>query len=74
MQPAAIKNSVTTEDLTRLDIQIGTIDEVTDSEEPAKLVAHFVDVGDRRRMIVAGVKGERDDPTEITGERSERKS
>jgi tRNA-binding protein len=67
MQPAPIKETITIDDLAKLDIRVGTITAVGDVEGSAKLVRLSVDFGDHTRTILAGMKQERDDPTEITG-------
>jgi tRNA-binding protein len=67
MQPAPVKDAVTIDDLAKVDIRIGTIREVADVRGSTKLVALSVDFGDHRRTIVAGIRGEREDPTEIVG-------
>ena len=61
------KEIVSFEDLTRLDIRVGTILEVRDIPESRKLVALKVDLGFATRTVVAGMKQERDDPREIEG-------
>lgn len=67
MEPAPIKELVTIDDLTKLDIRVGTIDAVDDVEGSKKLVKLTVDFGDHHRTILAGMKTEREDPTEIAG-------
>lgn len=66
-KPATIKPTVEIGVLEQLDIRIGTILHVADVESSKKLVCLTVDFGDHQRSIVAGLKTERDDPTEITG-------
>jgi len=67
MQPAAIKPAVTVEDLDKLDVRVGTILSVDDVAGSSKLVKLTVDFGDHRRTILAGMKQERQDPSEIAG-------
>lgn len=67
METAAIKPEVTIDDLNKLDIRIGTIQSVEDVQGSKKLVKLTVDFGDHARTILAGMKNEREDPTEITG-------
>jgi tRNA-binding protein len=67
MEPAAIKPAVTVEDLDKLDVRVGTILSVDDVAGSSKLVKLTVDFGDHRRTILAGMKQEREDPSEITG-------
>ncbi len=70
MKPAPIKDVVDLEDLERLDIRVGTITTVEDVEGSRKLVALTVDFGDHERTIVAGLREERQDPTEIVGQQA----
>jgi tRNA-binding protein len=67
MVPAPIKPLVTIDDFAKLDIRVGTIVAVDDVEGSKKLVALTVDLGDHTRTILAGIKSERADPTEISG-------
>jgi len=70
MEPAPIKEFVTIDDLAKLDIRVGTIKAVGEVEGSKKLVKLSVDFGDHTRTILAGMKQERDDPTEITGKQA----
>jgi tRNA-binding protein len=54
-------------DLEKLDIRVGTILAVEDVPKSAKLLRLTVDLGDHRRTILAGMKGERANPQEIVG-------
>lgn len=67
MKPAPIKPTVTIEDFGKLDIRVGTIQHVDDVPGSTKLVRLTVSFGDHDRTILAGMKQERDDPTEIVG-------
>lgn len=67
MKPAPVKPNVTIDDLQKLDIRVGTIESVEDVDGSKKLVKLTVDFGDQTRTILAGMKQEREDPTEITG-------
>ncbi len=67
MKPAAVKPTVTIDDLGKLDVRVGTIERVDDVPGSKKLVRLTVDLGDHERTILAGLKGERDDPAEIVG-------
>ena len=67
MKPAPVKPNVTIDDLQKLDIRVGTIESVEDVAGSKKLVKLTVSFGDHRRTILAGMKQEREDPTEITG-------
>ncbi|MEJ2085691.1 MAG: tRNA-binding protein [Acidobacteriota bacterium] len=67
MKPAPIKQVATVEDLNKLDIRVGEIVEVEELPESRKLVRMTVDFGDHRRTILAGIKQEREDPSEVRG-------
>ena len=67
MKPAPIKPDITFGDFEKLDIRAGTITQVVDVADSRKLVKLTVDFGDHTRSIIAGMKGERDDPGEIVG-------
>jgi tRNA-binding protein len=67
MQPAPIKPSITLEDLKRLDIRVGTIEQVDEVPNSDKLLRLTVDLGDHKRTILAGIKKERANPKEIEG-------
>ena len=70
MKPAPIKALATIDDLAKLDIRVGTIDAVGKVEGSKKLVRLTVDFGDHTRTILAGMKQEREDPSEITGKQA----
>jgi tRNA-binding protein len=66
--PAAIKPAISTEDLDKLDIRIGTIELVEDVPASEKLVRMRVDFGDHKRTILVGMKKERNNPkSEVEG-------
>jgi len=67
MTPAPVKPLVGMADLEKLDIRAGTILAVHDVPGSRKLVRLEVDFGDHRRSILAGLRGERDDPAGIAG-------
>jgi tRNA-binding protein len=67
MKPATIKPTISIDDLDKLDIRVGTIESVTEIPASNKLMKLTVSFGDHRRTILAGIKQERDDPTEIEG-------
>src|ERR1700704_4202315 len=60
--PAAIKPAISTEDLDKLDIRVGTIERVEDVPASEKLVRMRVDFGDHKRTILVGMKKERQNP------------
>ena len=64
---APLKPTITIDVLDQVDIRVGTIQRVDDVEGSKKLLQLSVDFGDFTRTIVAGMKNERDDPSEIVG-------
>ena len=70
MKPAPVKPEITFGDLQKLDIRVGTIESVDDVEGSKKLVKLIVNFGDHSRSILAGIKQEREDPSEITGKQA----
>jgi tRNA-binding protein len=70
MTPAPVKAAVSKELLDQLDIRAGTIMSVDDVPGSDKLVALRVNFGDHQRTIVAGLKQERANPSEITGKQA----
>ncbi len=70
MTPAPIKPAITTDLLDQVDIRVGTIETVSEVAASDKLVALRVNFGDHSRTIVAGLKQERSDPSEIVGKQA----
>jgi len=70
MQPVAVKPTITLQTLQQIDIRVGTIVRVDDIETSNALVRLTVDCGDHQRTILAGLKGERNDPQEIVGKQA----
>ncbi len=70
MSPAPVKPPVAIDILNQLDIRAGTIESVSDVPGSDKLVQMRVRFGDHHRTIVAGMKGEREDPREIEGKQA----
>jgi tRNA-binding protein len=68
--PAPVKPVVSADGLKAFDIRVGTISAVADVPNSDRLVRLTVDFGDHRRQIVAGLKTERSDPTEIRGKQA----
>ncbi len=67
MIPAVVKPPVTLEDLQRIDIRVGRILRVEEIPDSRSLVRLIVGFGDHERTILAGLKQERRDPSELTG-------
>jgi len=65
--PAAVKPTISTADVDKLDVRVGTIRAVDDVPASTRLVKLTVDFGDHTRTILAGLKTERSDPQEIVG-------
>jgi tRNA-binding protein len=70
MTPAPVKPIITTDLLDQVDIRVGTIQLVTEVAGSDKLVALRVNFGDHSRTIVAGLKQERSDPSEVIGKQA----
>jgi len=67
-KPAAVKPTISLEDLNKLDIRVGTIELVEDIPSSEKLVRMTVDFGDHKRTILVGMKKERlDAKSEVEG-------
>lgn len=69
-EPAAVKPTIESSVLSRVDIRVGTIVEVARPEELARskhLVELTVEFGDHRRPVIAGLAQERDDVAALIG-------
>ena len=66
--PAPIKPAMEFRDLDKLDLRVGTIEEVQDVERSDKLIRMKVNFGDHTRTIFSGMKKERSDCQELVGE------
>ena len=67
MRQAPIKQLITIDDIDKLDIRAGLILSVNEIAGSDKLMKLIVNLGDHRRSILAGIRKERPDPTEIEG-------
>lgn len=67
MNIAPIKPIIPFGDFEKVDIRVGTITRVEEIKGSDKLVRLIVDFSDHTRRILAGIKKERSDPTEIQG-------
>jgi tRNA-binding protein len=65
-----VKPQTKYDDLSKLDIRVGTIEKVEDIEKSDKLVRLIVDFGDHKRKILVGMKKERENPKEIEGKQA----
>ena len=64
---APIKPAIPIDVLDRIDIRVGTIEQLEEVLGSDKLVKLVVDFGDHQRNILVGLKQEREDPGEIVG-------
>ncbi len=67
MKPAEIKPQISIDILDKMDIRVGTIEDVNEIESSDKLMKLTVNFGDHKRSILAGIKNERENPNEIKG-------
>lgn len=67
MHVAPVKPQITTNELERVDIRVGTVQSVADVPGSNKLVQLRVSFGDHSRTILAGLKQERADPRSLEG-------
>lgn len=65
-----VKDIISIDDLEKVDIRVGEILKVEDIPNSRKLVKLTVDFGDFQRIILSGLKEEREDPTEIEGKQA----
>jgi len=70
MKVASIKPTISFSEFEKVDIRIGTIERVEDIKDSNKLVRLLVEFGDHKRNILAGIKQERPDPSEIEGQQA----
>ena len=70
MTPAPIKPSIDKASLDKIDVRVGTIEAVEDVPKSEKLVVLSVNFGDHVRKILAGMKKERADLTELVGKQA----
>jgi len=70
MKIVPIKPTIDFKDFDKLDIRVGTIEKVEDITESDKLVRLTVDFGEFKRIILVGMKKERENPQEIEGKQA----
>lgn len=68
--PAPLKPIVSISALEALDIRAGTIERVEDVPRSDKLMRLTVNFGDHSRVILAGIRKERENPREIEGKQA----
>ena len=66
-RPAAIKQTISFAEFDRVDIRVGTINLVEDVAGSDKLLKLTVDFGDHCRSILAAMKQERANPSDVIG-------
>ena len=66
-QPAPVKPPIPFDILQKVDVRVGTVESAEDVPKSNKLVRLTVNFGDHTRTILAGIKQERQDPSEIVG-------
>jgi tRNA-binding protein len=64
---APVKPTISFKEFEKIDIRVGTIEEIENLKGADKLVKLRVNFGDHQRNILAGIKTERVDPGEIIG-------
>lgn len=67
---APTKPEISLDDLSKIDIRVGTIVRIDDVPSSHKLLSLTVDLGDSTRQVLVGMKGEREDPKEIEGKQA----
>ena len=70
MQCAPIKETISFDDFTKIDIRVGEITAISEVTKSDKLMKLTVDFGDHIRFILAGIKQERSSPKEIVGKQA----
>ncbi|MEM7052777.1 MAG: tRNA-binding protein [Acidobacteriota bacterium] len=70
MQPAPVKPTIAFSVLDQIDVRVGTITAIEEVPKSKSLMRLRVDLGDQQRTILAGIKGEREDPGELVGQQA----
>lgn len=65
-----VKPEITMTDLDKLDIRVGTIKLVEDITKSDKMIKMTVDFGSFERIILVGMKKERENPKEVEGKQA----
>ncbi len=69
-QTAPVKPAISKAVLDQVDVRVGTIERVEDIAGSEKLMKLSVNFGDHTRIILAGIKTEREDPGSIEGKQA----
>ena len=64
---APVGSTISYDELSKVDVRVGTIERVEEIPKSDKLVKLTVDLGDHKRSILAGMKQERPNPEELEG-------
>ena len=67
IQVAPVKPTITFKEFGKIDIRVGTIEEIVSIKNADKLVKLRVNFGDHQRHILAGIKTERSQLDEVIG-------
>ncbi len=67
MKIAPVGLTISYDELSKVDIRVGTIERVEEIPKSDKLVKLTVDLGDHKRSILAGIKKERPNPEDLEG-------
>jgi len=67
MTPAPVKPPIPVSALEAIDVRVGTIQRVEDVPKSDRLLRLTVGFGDHVRTILAGMKRERSDPSDLVG-------
>ena len=70
IQVTPIKPTITIDVLDKIDVRVGTIERVEEVPRSDKLLKLTVNLGDHKRIILAGMKQEREDPKEVEGKQA----
>ena len=70
MTPAPVKPTISFDVFSQVDIRVGTVRQVEDVSDSTKLLKLTVDLGNEERTILAGLKTERADPSELEGQQA----
>ena len=67
MNITPVGSTISYDELSKVDIRVGTIERVEEIPKSDKLVKLTVDLGDNKRSILAGIKKERPNPEDLEG-------
>jgi tRNA-binding protein len=70
MEVAPVKPTITLETLEQIDVRVGTIESIENVSGSEKLVRLTVNFGNHKRAILAGLKHERPNTSEVVGKQA----